>query len=121
MDPGVLALLIPIVAIIAGTVIKVSKMKLESRQAPMDQESLARLEALEGEVDGLRRELSETQERVDFAERLLAQTNKGRALGPEGALDALRTPQPAPARPTCPRPRRLPCASRAGHARPEAV
>lgn len=32
----------------------------------------ARLEALEGELTNVRRELSETQERLDFAERLLA-------------------------------------------------
>jgi hypothetical protein len=32
----------------------------------------SRLEVLEAEVSNLRRELSETQERVDFAERVLA-------------------------------------------------
>jgi hypothetical protein len=33
----------------------------------------AQLEGLENEVDQLRRELTETQERLDFAERMLAQ------------------------------------------------
>lgn len=89
MNPGELALLIPIVAIIAGTVIKLSRMKLESQNPGLGPEALARLEALEGEVDHLRRELSETQERVDFTERLLAQaTEGGRALGPD------RNPRP---------------------------
>ena len=83
MNPGELALLIPIVAIIAGTVIKISRMKLESHNPPVSGDALARIEALEGEVDGLRRELSETQERVDFTERLLAQATEGRALGPD--------------------------------------
>lgn len=35
------------------------------------------LEALEGDMDQLRRELSETQERLDFAERLLAKRPDG--------------------------------------------
>lgn len=44
----------------------------------------ARLEAFEAELDDLRRELSETQERVDFAERMLAQAPEPRRVGPEG-------------------------------------
>jgi hypothetical protein len=43
----------------------------------------ARLEALEFEVGTLRQELSETQERLDFAERLLAQGPEARRVGPE--------------------------------------
>jgi hypothetical protein len=42
-----------------------------------------RLEALEGEVSTLRRELNETQERLDFTERLLAQGAEGRRVGPQ--------------------------------------
>jgi hypothetical protein len=42
-----------------------------------------RLEALEFEVSDLRRELSEAQERLDFAERLLAQGPESRRVGPE--------------------------------------
>ena len=37
------------------------------RQGPGGSELRARLEALEGEVSGMREELSETQERLDFA------------------------------------------------------
>ena len=42
-----------------------------------------RLDALEGEVGELRRELTETQERLDFAERVLAQGRETRRVGPE--------------------------------------
>jgi hypothetical protein len=45
-------------------------------------EALEALEALEFEVSNLRRELSETQERMDFTERLLAQGPEGRRAGP---------------------------------------
>lgn len=40
----------------------------------------ARLEAVELDVNGLRRELNETQERLDFAERILAQAQESRRL-----------------------------------------
>jgi hypothetical protein len=43
----------------------------------------AGLEALEFEVSKLRQELGETQERVDFAERVLAQSRETRQVGPE--------------------------------------
>jgi hypothetical protein len=43
------------------------------RQGPAGSDLQPRLEALEFEVSNLRRELSETQERLDFAERVLAQ------------------------------------------------
>jgi hypothetical protein len=42
-----------------------------------------RLDALEGEVSKLRQELSEAQERLDFAERVLAQRPEPRRVGPE--------------------------------------
>jgi hypothetical protein len=42
-----------------------------------------RLEALEGEVGKLGQDLSETQERLDFTERLLAQAAEARRVGPE--------------------------------------
>jgi hypothetical protein len=50
-------------------------------QAPI--EVLEALEAVEAEVSELRRELSETQERMDFTERLLAQSSEARRMGPE--------------------------------------
>jgi chromosome segregation ATPase len=42
-----------------------------------------RLEALESEADRLRQELDETQERLDFAERMLAQRPEKKAVGPQ--------------------------------------
>lgn len=42
-----------------------------------------RLEALDAEVSRLRQELGEAQERLDFAERLLAQKRETRGAGPE--------------------------------------
>lgn len=47
----------------------------------------ARLDAVEaelGELGGMRQELSEMQERLDFAERLLAQGSETRRVGPQG-------------------------------------
>jgi hypothetical protein len=53
------------------------------RQGPGGSEREARLEGLEAEVSNLRLELNETQERLDFAERLLAQGLESRRVGPE--------------------------------------
>jgi hypothetical protein len=52
-------------------------------QGPGGSELEARFEALDAEVSKLRQELSETQERLDFAERLLAQGRETRRMGPE--------------------------------------
>jgi hypothetical protein len=48
-------------------------------QAPL--EVLEGLEALGDEVSKLRQELSETQERLDFTERMLAQGSESRRMG----------------------------------------
>jgi len=53
------------------------------QQGPAGSEGQARLEVLEAEVDNLRRELSESLERLDFAERVLAQGPESRRVGPE--------------------------------------
>jgi anti-sigma-K factor RskA len=63
------------------------------RQRPGESELQTRLESLEGEVNRLdaldaevgrlRQELSDAQERLDFAERLLAQRPDPRRVGPE--------------------------------------
>jgi hypothetical protein len=54
------------------------------RQGPDGSERQDRLEALEAEVDALRAGVAELHERVDFAERLLAQGPETRRVGPEG-------------------------------------
>lgn len=71
-DAGVIVLMIPIVAIISGTVVKMTKLKYGDGAGHALNELTARCDALEQEVGALRQELSETQERLDFAERLLA-------------------------------------------------
>lgn len=80
MNPGVLALMIPIVAIICGTIIRLSKTR-NGGELPGD--LMHRLDALEAEVGALRQELGETQERLDFTERLLAENKGVNRLGPE--------------------------------------
>jgi hypothetical protein len=55
--------------------------RLQSRPGGSELED--RLEALEVEVSRLRQELSETHERLDFAERVLAQRPEPRRVGPE--------------------------------------
>ena len=47
-------------------------------------ERQARLEDIEAEIGNLRQELSEAQERLDFAERVLAKGQESRRVGPEG-------------------------------------
>jgi len=72
MDPDLLLAalaVISVTAIIARTVVKIANMRLSA--GPSD-DLQARVEELEGTVRGLQQELVETQERLDFAERLLA-------------------------------------------------
>ena len=81
MDPGVLAPLIPITAIVAWGVVKVAKIKAQGGSLDVP-DAGGRLDALEHEVGSLRHELNETQERLDFAERLLAQPPETRRVEP---------------------------------------
>lgn len=48
------------------------------RRGPRRIEGQAELEELEGEIDSLRLQLNEANERLDFAERILAQQDKPR-------------------------------------------
>jgi hypothetical protein len=72
---GDLAPLIPVVAIVAWAAIKIARINA-TRIASPPSEVTARVEELERVLHGLQQELAETQERLDFAERLLA---KGRS------------------------------------------
>ena len=77
----ILALSIPVVAIVLGGLQKIARTRLEETRMRLEVQgggSREELEALRGEVDDMRREMSELQERVDFAERLLARPD-GRA------------------------------------------
>lgn len=55
---------------------------LRLRQRSTGGDDRVRLETLELEMGALRDELSETQERLDFAERMLAQERSRAELGP---------------------------------------
>jgi hypothetical protein len=82
MDPSVLGPLIPIVAILAFAGVRIARILAPSRGQTLDPHTGDRLVALEDEVGILRRELEETNERLDFAERLLAQRSQDRLNPP---------------------------------------
>ena len=63
--------------------VKIAKIIAHSRGAK-DPDTTAHLQALDQEVAALRREMIETQERLDFAERLLAQRPETRRVEPRG-------------------------------------
>lgn len=76
----IIALSIPVVAIIINGLVKVAKYRAMEGGAEGGGELRGRLDALEQEVDIMRHELSETQERLDFAERMLSQGDQTRRL-----------------------------------------
>ena len=80
MDPQFLAPLIPIVAIMAFATVKIARIRATQSQSP-SVDVTARLEALEHGFENLQQELSETQERLDFAERILSKARDERRLG----------------------------------------
>ena len=81
MEPVVfLAALLIFVGIPALTVFKVARLRA-SRPESTSPDVTARLETLERGVQDLRQELGETQERLDFAERLLSKTREERQIG----------------------------------------
>lgn len=77
---GSLALLlifgIPIAAIVTRSMERMAKMRMQSGI-----DLSPRFEALEAEVQSLRQDLTETQERLDFAERMLAKQKNPPQLG----------------------------------------
>ena len=75
-----LAPLIPVVAILAFAAVKIAQLRA-SRPALPDSDVTARLEAVERDLQNLQQDLAETQERVDFAERLLSQAREERRIG----------------------------------------
>ena len=81
MDPAVfLVALLIFVGIPAVTVITVARLRAARPQSP-SADVTARLEALERGVQDVQHELAETQERLDFAERLLSKAREDRQLG----------------------------------------
>ena len=67
---------VPIVAMVTKSMEKMQKMRLQAGT-----EASPRLEALEAEVQSLRQDLTEAQERLDFTERMLAKTKQTGQLG----------------------------------------
>ena len=81
MDPGVIALMIPIVAIVSGTAVKIAKMFAPQGPQGLHPDIVARVEGMEGEIADLRQQLGEAHERLDFAERLLAKPSDQKTAG----------------------------------------
>ena len=81
MEPAEFVIaLIPVVAIIAFAAVRIARLRAIRPESP-SADATARLEALERDVQGLQQELAETQERVDFAERLLSKAREERRIG----------------------------------------
>ncbi|HEX2217533.1 MAG TPA: hypothetical protein VHG35_01920 [Gemmatimonadales bacterium] len=78
MDPAFLGPLIPITAIIAIAAVKIAR--LRATPGSVSSDVTARLEALERSVQALQVEQAETQERLDFAERLLSTARDQRRI-----------------------------------------
>jgi hypothetical protein len=74
-----LALLI-FVGIPALTVMKIARLRA-SRPPSLSGDVTARLEALERGFQDLQKEVGETQERLDFTERLLSKAREERRIG----------------------------------------
>jgi hypothetical protein len=64
-----------------GAAVKIAKI-IAHRRVAGDPDTAAHLQALDQEVGTLRQEMMETQERLDFAERLLAQGPETRRVDP---------------------------------------
>jgi predicted nucleic acid-binding Zn-ribbon protein len=80
MQPAVfLFALLSTVGIAAFTVVQVARL-IATRASP-SADVTARLEDLERGVQSLQQELAETQERLDFAERLLSTVREERRIG----------------------------------------
>src|SRR2546430_17535783 len=81
MDPALqLFGLVIVVGSAAFTIVKVARMWAPRRDS-LSAEVTARIEALERGVENLQQEQAETQERLDFAERLLSKARENRQLG----------------------------------------
>jgi signal-transduction protein with cAMP-binding, CBS, and nucleotidyltransferase domain len=81
MDPAVfLVAFITLVGTAAFTIVKVARL-WSARAGSPSGDVTARLEALERDVQLLQQEHADTQERLDFAERLLSKAREQRQIG----------------------------------------
>jgi predicted nucleic acid-binding Zn-ribbon protein len=72
--------LIPVVAIIAFAAVRIANIRA-NRSALASTDMRERLEALERTVHGIQQDLTETQERLDFTERILSQAREEKRIG----------------------------------------
>lgn len=72
------ALAIPVAAVILNGMLKIAKLRLEEARPRLGGggSDPGEVHALRSEVESMRGELTELQERVDFAERMLANPNR---------------------------------------------
>ncbi len=79
----ILALAIPVAAVIFSGINKNMRLRVEEAKARagLNAETAAELDALAQEVQELRQELVEVSERMDFAERLLTRGERGEPPG----------------------------------------
>lgn len=75
-----LAALLIVVGIPAFTILRIMSMRAARVQSP-SVDVTERLGAVEHRVEDLQQELAETQERLDFAERLLSKGREERGIG----------------------------------------
>ena len=80
MDPAVVVLTIPIVAILCSTVLKVMRLRAEREKSALPADLRERFQALENDVRALQQDLEETHERLDFTERLLSKAREEKRL-----------------------------------------
>jgi predicted nucleic acid-binding Zn-ribbon protein len=81
VEPAVfLAALLIFVGVPAFTVFKIARLRATRSESP-SADVTARFEALERGVEDLKHELAETQERLDFTERLLSKAREERRIG----------------------------------------
>jgi hypothetical protein len=78
MNTGMIVLLIPIVAIVCSTVVKIARLRASRSTPDVPPDVVQRISALEEDVRSLQEELGETQERLDFTERLLSKAREER-------------------------------------------
>ncbi len=68
------------IGIVAGAAIKIVRLRAARSELPSADVS-ARLEGLESDVQRLQQDLVETQERLDFTERVLGKAREERRIG----------------------------------------
>jgi hypothetical protein len=81
MEPAVfLTALLIFVGIPSFTVLRIARLRA-ARPQSLPPDVADRLDELERDVQGLHQELAETQERLDFTERLLSKVRDERRIG----------------------------------------